>query len=169
MAMIPQEPLPLHHSWPLFDAETRLGIAGLSPFVLGPTPSPHAVGTIDSILAARGVGVWECDLRDNRLTWTAGVYDLFGLPRGMALERGLTVSIYRPHSRVAMEELRAHAIRHKRGFTVDVELRQPDGDERWMRLSAVPVLGNGKVVRLCGLKIDVTAEYDMEMSCAKQS
>jgi PAS domain-containing protein len=111
-------------------------------------------------LAARGIGLWECDLRNDHLRWSAGVYDLFGLPRGMTLERGLTLSLYSPASRPVMEELRAHAIRHRRGFTVDVELRQPGGDTRWMRLSAMPILERGKAVRLRGLKIDVTAEYD---------
>lgn len=153
-------PLPLYHSWPLFEAAERLDTPAISPFVLGAVPSPLAVAPIDGALAARGIGVWECDLATSQLTWTQGVYDLFGLPRGQAIARSLAVSIYQPRSRGVMEELREHAIRTKRGFTVDAALRQPGGDERWMRLSAVPIVERGKVVRLCGVKIDVTAEYD---------
>jgi PAS domain-containing protein len=162
--MIPTEPLPLHHSWPLFDAESRMAIPGLSPFAIGAQPSPLAVGPIDGILAARGIGLWECDLSDDSVIWTAGVHDLFGLPRGERVPRALALSLYRPHSRRATEALRAYAIRHKRGFTIDAEIRQPGGDERWMRLTAVPVLEERKVVRLCGIKVDVTREYDMPLS-----
>jgi PAS domain-containing protein len=70
------------------------------------------------------------------------------------------VSLYCPDSRQAMEQLRAHAIKHRRGFTVDAEIRRPDGEHRWMRLSAMPVLDGGLVMRLRGTKIDVTDEYD---------
>lgn len=112
-------------------------------------------------LAARGLGLWDCDLADQSLRWTAGVYDLFGIPRGERVDRPLAVSIYARRSRGAMEQLRAHALRFRRGFTVDVELRQPSGETRWMRLSAVPILRDDKPVRLRGLKQDVTAEYDV--------
>jgi PAS domain S-box-containing protein len=153
-------PLPLYYSWPLFEAAERLDLPAIRPFSFGSAPSPLGVVPIAGVLAAQGIGVWECDLADNRLTWTQGVYDLFGLPNGVAVERSLTVSLYHPESRIAMEQLRAHAIRHRRGFTIDVAIRRPDGEDRWMALSAVPIIENRKVERLCGLKVDVTERYD---------
>ncbi|HEX7823079.1 MAG TPA: PAS domain-containing protein [Sphingobium sp.] len=164
--MSPTLPLPLNHSWPLFAARDHLEVLLPRSFGTGALPSPIAVAAIEDDLADRGIGVWECDLSNNWVTWSAGVYDLFGLPRGMVLDRGLTVSLYTPSSRAVMEELRAYAIRHRRGFTVDAELRRPGGDHRWMRLSAVPLLEGGKVMRLRGLKVDVTAEYDGGLPCA---
>ncbi len=163
-ATTPTAPLPLNHSWPLFDAGERLDVSPLGPFRLGAQPSPSAITAIDEELAGRGIGVWECDLHDNRITWSHGVYDLFAMPRGMAVDRDYSVSLSSPSSRAVMEYLRAYAIRHKRGFTVDAELSLPGGDHRWMRLSARPVLDDGKVVRLCGVKIDVTAQYDGSLS-----
>lgn len=162
--MIPTEPLPLHHSWPLYEAIPRLQLLGVVPMVVGKAPLAHAdfaraCKRIYDPLAARGFGVWDCDLRDERLTWSAGVYDLFGLPRGEAVTRTLAVSLYCPRSRAAMEQLRSHAIKHRRGFTVDAEIRRPDGEHRWMRLSAMPVLTGDRVTRLRGTKIDVTDEY----------
>lgn len=159
--MTPTEPLPLYHSWPLFEAVERLQLPDILPFAIDGLPSPAAIGPIDGALVARGIGIWECDLRDNRLSWSAGVFDLFGLPRDEPVSRPLAVSLYCPDSRTAMEQLRAYAIRHRRGFTVDAEIKRPDGDHRWMRLSAAPVLEGGKVVCLYGLKIDVSAEYDV--------
>lgn len=155
------EPLPLYHSWPLFESGVRLALGddaeGIEPGAL----LWAAVGWAqEDRLAARGMGLWDCDLADQSLRWSAGVYDLFGIPRGERVERPLAVSIYTERSRSAMEQLRAHALRFRRGFTVDVELRRPVGDTRWMRLSAVPVLRGAKPVRLRGLKQDVTAEYD---------
>lgn len=97
---------------------------------------------------------------DNAINWSPAVRDLFGLPHEEPLTRSLTVSLYLPESRLAMEALRAHAIRHHRGFTLDARIRRPDGEKRWMRLTAAPVLCNGRAVRLVGTKQDVTATYD---------
>lgn len=141
--MRPTEPLPLHHSWPLYDLR-----AHLAPVLLDPDIAQN-----DEALAERGLGLWHCDLESLALRWTDGVYDIFGLERGMVVPRPLSVSLYAPESREAMERLRAYAIRHRRGFTLDVDINQADGGGRCaMRLIAAPVLREDVVVGLHGVK-----------------
>ncbi|HWW56800.1 MAG TPA: hypothetical protein VN047_07910 [Sphingopyxis sp.] len=50
------------------------------------------------------------------------------------------------------EKLRAYAIRHRRGFTLDAEIRPVHAAPRWMRLIAAPVCIEDRAVRLQGLK-----------------
>lgn len=138
--------LVLSHSWPAYEAAERV------PIVVQPTLVAPA--------ATVPMGVWSCALETQALTWSPAVYALFGLPEDERLTRALTVSLYLPASRLAMEELRAYAIKHHRGFTLDAQIRQPDGARRWMRLSALPIVEGRRVVRLTGTKQDVTAEYD---------
>lgn len=145
--------LPLFHSWPLYDAPARLGLAGAG------AGSEDIVASIGA-LATHDMGVWSCNLADNSLKWSGAVHRLFGLPEDEPVTRGFAVSRYLPGSRVAMETLRAYAIEHRRGFTLDALIVRADGDKRWMRLSAVPVVAQGKAVRLTGTKQDVTAAYD---------
>jgi PAS domain S-box-containing protein len=152
-SLIQADPHPLTHSWPLFDASARMALANLAfSGTLAPEWTQNAT--------APGIGLWSCNLADNALTWSSAVYELFGIPTGEALTRDLTVSFYGKPSRDAMESMRKHAIRHRRGFTMDALLRRPDGEKRWMRLTAMPILVDRKVARLCGIKQDVTAEYD---------
>lgn len=149
--------LSLFHSWPLFDAEERIG--GVQLEALG--QMLREPSEVDSLASTSSTGLWACDLtRDNKLLWSPQVYELFGLGQHEPLTRTSAVSCYAPRSRAAMEALRAHAIHHRRGFTLDAMLRRHDGEMRWMRLSAMPVVADGKVVRLCGTKQDVTIEYD---------
>jgi hypothetical protein len=54
-----------------------------------------------------------------------------------------------------MERLRAYAIKHRRGFTIDVEIRTIGGDPRWMRLIGAPVCEGDRVTHLHGLKVIV--------------
>lgn len=142
--MRPVEPLPLHHSWPLYDLREHL-----APVMLDPSLARN-----DVALAERGLGLWHCNLADESLNWTAGVYDIFGLERDSTVPRALSVSLYAPDSRDAMERLRAHAIRHRRGFTLDVDIHQADGMGRCaMRLIAAPILDAGRnVIGLHGVK-----------------
>ena len=52
-----------------------------------------------------------------------------------------------------MERLRSYGIRHKRGFTLDVEIRTVSGEPRWMRLIAAPICEANRATRLTGLKL----------------
>jgi len=53
-----------------------------------------------------------------------------------------------------MERMRAHAIRHRCGFTLDVEISASAvGEARTVRLIAAPVCEGDLAVRLHGLKL----------------
>lgn len=152
--MSSSDSLPLFHSWPLFDAASRMGLDGLNILGLPDVDTARLAAQAD-------IGVWSCDLTNgDRLRWSPQVYSIFGLPDGEPLTRSLAVSLYAERSRVAMETLRNYAIQHRRGFTMDAMIRRPNGDARWMRLCAMPIISEGRVVRLCGTKQDVTIDYD---------
>lgn len=150
-------PLPLHYSWPLSESGWRFDFGML--FNAAALGEKGFSSLHDDRLAAQGIGKWTCDLADNSLAWTDPVFDLFGLPRGARLSRDEIVALYCDESRAAMERLRAHAIKHRRGFTVDLEIRTVAGRRRWMRLLAAPVCEGNRVVRLQGLKQDISREY----------
>ena len=153
----PTDPLPLHHSWPLFESGCHFDL-GMS-FEPDATDADGFALPGDAPLAAQGIGRWSCDLADNSLAWTSPVFDLFGLPRDAPIARDDIVALYCEESRAAMERLRAYAIKHRRGFTVDMEIRTGGGRRRWMRLLAAPVCDGNRVVRLEGLKQDISRHY----------
>jgi PAS domain S-box-containing protein len=105
---------------------------------------------------------WQCDLRDDSLTWSEGVYDLFGLPRGSALERDAIVAMYLPESQAELARLRGAAIAACGSFTFEARIRRADGEVRWMRITADVVTEKGVARYLYGTKIDVTDEMTGE-------
>lgn len=145
------EPLPLTHSWPLWEQPRHFELGHLLNSAISDQLEPARIGEV----GPHHAGCWECDLSDNSLLWSGGVYDIFGLPRWTPVRREETVALYSEQSRAVMERLRAHAIKHRRGFTVDVNIRPAAGESRWVRLMAAPVCVGGKVVRLHGLKLVV--------------
>lgn len=146
------EPLPIHCSWPLADQPRHFELGLVLSCAVTDVIKPPEVGA----LGIHHAGCWECDLSDDSLGWSGGVFDIFGLPRGAKVTRKDAVGFYAEHSRAAMERLRAYAIRHKRGFTIDAEILPGNGyASRWMRLIAAPVCDGDTVVRLHGLKLAI--------------
>jgi PAS domain-containing protein len=101
---------------------------------------------------------WECDLANDALRWSRGVFDLFGLPPGVRLDRRAIVEMYVGESRVLLDRLRAEAIATCGSFTFDAQIRRINGELRWMRLTADVLAQNGRAIRLYGTKQDITAE-----------
>lgn len=145
----PAVPLELSHSWPLFEQARHLELGSILDSAAIDAIAPATIGAV----GLQHAGVWECDLGDNSLIWSGGVYDIFGIPRGAVVSRDEAVALYCEGSRAAMERLRAHAVKHRRGFTIDVEIRLATGENRWMRLIAAPVCIDDVAVRLHGLKL----------------
>jgi len=137
------------HYWPLDEHGHR--------FVLGRMIDVSAAVVREyaqeRIAAGARMGRWECELSDDRLTWSDEVYDLFGVPRGTRVTRAEALTYYGDHSRAAMERLRAAAIEQNRAFVIDTEMRPGHGQARcWMRVVGAPVSEKGKVKRLQGFK-----------------
>jgi PAS domain-containing protein len=151
--------LPLTHSWPVFEQGHRFDLGFVHGCDTTLLAKPALLPLDEQALARLGIGLWECDLNGDHLTWSPEVYELFGLPRDARVTRAEAVALYCPDSCAQMERLRAYAIKHCRGFTLDAELRPRGGAHRWMRLMAAPIRVDGHVVRLHGLKQDVSHEY----------
>ena len=141
--------LPLYNSWPLSEQGRHFDFGSVLNCAVTDALEPVEVGAVGNHHA----GCWECDLADNSLIWSGGIYDIFGLPRGVEVTREEAVAFYSAESRAEMERLRTYAIRHKRGFTLDVQICPVVGETRRVRLIAAPVCVGDRAVRLHGLKL----------------
>ena len=101
---------------------------------------------------------WQCDLATEKLSWSTGVFDLFGIPPGAAIDRRSTLEFYVPESRRLLDRLRTEALETCGSFTFEAQIRRVDGGLRWMRLNADVQKRNGRAVTLYGTKQDITAE-----------
>lgn len=109
-------------------------------------------------LQPAALGAWECNLANETLSWTDGIYDLFGLQRGSEIYRKATLDLYEERSRREMEQRRSNAIRTGQGFALDCRIRAASGEKRWMRLIVGVGHQHGRPIRIFGSKQDVTAE-----------
>ncbi len=101
---------------------------------------------------------WQCDLATEKLCWSTGVFDLFGIPRGSTIDRRSTLEFYVPESRRLLDRLRTEALETCGSFTFEAQIWRVDGGLRWMRLNADVQKRNGRAVMLYGTKQDITME-----------
>jgi diguanylate cyclase (GGDEF)-like protein len=118
----------------------------------------HSRKIFERASAAARIGVWECDLSDESLTWTDGVYDIFDIPRGAAIDRKRALLCYAEASLEALQAARSRAIAECGGFTLDAEIVTVRGRRRWIRLTATVESEDGAAVRIFGMKQDITEE-----------
>ena len=98
-------------------------------------------------------GYWHCDVADHdSLTWSEKVYELFGLPAGGPIEREWAVAHYSEDSKSALERVRNFGLNRDFGFILDAEITPEGAASRWIRVLAVPILADGRVVGLHGVK-----------------
>ena len=126
---------PVLESWPLSEQSRHFDLGLVLNSAVTDIIGPPEVGA----LGIHHSGCWECNLADNSLTWSGGIYDIFGLPRGLPVSRDEAVSFYSEESRAALEKLRSYAIREGRGFTLDVQIRPAVGGTRRVRIIGAPI------------------------------
>jgi diguanylate cyclase (GGDEF)-like protein len=131
-------------------------------FARGPSAElAHLKKLFDRSSKAARIGVWECSLHDERLTWTDMVYELFDLPPGYPLRRNEIIRFYTEKSLAELTRLRGLAIQKHDGFSLDAEIVTAQGNRRWIRITATVECEDDVPVRIFGMKQDITAEKMM--------
>lgn len=127
---------------------------------VGPAPAfgAPAAPTVVRSIARAGIGVFECDLRTEALSWTRNVYDIFGIDRKAVPDRQQIVALYDEESRETLHRLRNRAIHRRSGFTLDAKITRPDGTDRWVQIVAQVESEHGRPLRLVGTKQDITRQ-----------
>jgi len=77
---------------------------------------------------------------------------LFGLPQGTPIERDWAVARYSEASRRALEHVRHFGLSRNFGFILDAEIIPEGAASRWIRVLAIPIRADGRIVRLHGVK-----------------
>lgn len=129
----------------LFDEEPRGVFSGGQIFMSAPD--------LDNVRRDPANGYWHCDIaNEDSLTWSDKVYELFGLPAGVPIDRGQAVARYSERSKDALQYIRGYALGHDYCFILDAEIELYENSSRWIRVLAVPILEYGRVVALHGVK-----------------
>ena len=108
--------------------------------------------------AMPGVGVYEWRVQSDRLVWSAGMLDIFGLEEAPNAERGFTIMVH-PDDRVRVEATTSAHMETGAPYEHEFRIVRPDGEIRIVHdRGVVERDAEGRVVAMRGLNFDVTAQ-----------
>jgi PAS domain S-box-containing protein len=104
------------------------------------------------------IGIWDWDLKADRVIWTGDVYRMWGLDQGQSeLSRGLfTRIVHRDDQQRVWDELQA-AVQGEQSYEAEFRIVLRDGSVRWLASRGEVMRDlSGLPVRMIGTDIDVT-------------
>jgi PAS domain S-box-containing protein len=103
------------------------------------------------------LGGWEFDVATGTITWTEGVYTIYGVPKDYdPSDVARDISFFAEEVRPMVQNAFQRAVREGVPYDLEEEFIRADGTRLWVRTLGRPVVQNGKVVRVVGSIMDIT-------------
>jgi PAS domain S-box-containing protein len=116
-------------------------------------------------LDAAKVGIWDCDVKTGKLTWSKHNDVLFGLGQGQ-FEGTLESFISCLHSddQSTVREVMAQALQHKTDYIQEFRVIWADQSVHWLVSKGQVLCKDGEAVRMMGTVTDITERKQAELA-----
>lgn len=105
------------------------------------------------------LGRWLYDIDKDELTWSAGLYEIFGIDPKTPLTFELFMSLVEPGDRDRLRALQGEMVEHGNPFEAEYRIITPKGQKRVIfERGGVERDASGRVIRRLGVAIDVTED-----------
>jgi PAS domain S-box-containing protein len=113
------------------------------------------------------IGGWEWDIGRQTMTWTAETYRIHGckpndIPAGSAKHITRSLACYAPGDRSIIAAAFEKCCNHGKKYDLEFPFTTMDGEHRWIRTQAEPVLKDGSIVKVIGNIMDITERKRLE-------
>ena len=104
------------------------------------------------------VGIWEWDIRNNRLVWSDQLYDMFGWKgRTDDLTLKMFMDSIHDEDRPGVETAIQRSLAERSNYEVEYRILRPDGSLRWIAAKGRgEYAASGSAVRMMGVALDIT-------------
>jgi PAS domain S-box-containing protein len=115
-------------------------------------------------LAAGRMGTWQWDIGEGKLTWDEGQFRIFGVdPHSSDLTPEQVCGLIDPQDVERMRELAGLLSEDGQTYQTEFRVLRPNGEVRWCIGSAAASLdGEGRIVRMSGVTVDITDRKEAE-------
>ncbi len=121
--------------------------------------------------SAGKVGVWDCDITTNTVTWSEAIYEIFSIPPGTF---GGTVESFielvYPDDRDRVNAALQAALYDRAPYELEFRLERPSGELVWVHTNATVFYDNaGAPLRMVGATVDITGRKLAEVAAQTNS
>ena len=112
------------------------------------------------LAVSTGLGVWECDLRNNAVALSPQYRQAFGQP---PLSYSEWMKLIHPDDRERVRAVACENLEQARGWEAEFRVLWPDGSVHWMLSKASMILGEDRQPeRMVGVSLDITDRKQAE-------
>jgi signal transduction histidine kinase/DNA-binding NarL/FixJ family response regulator len=161
---------------PLYDDGDRLiGTLGVSRDITEQKRTDSQLQATTERLAlasgSAGIGSWEFDVANQRLTWDDRMYLLYGVPRtGQTEPLSVWLDSLHPDDLARCERELAAAIRGETEFQSEFRVVRSNGEIVYLKAASRALRGpDGKALRLSGVNIDMSEHRRAELQLRETS
>jgi PAS domain S-box-containing protein len=104
------------------------------------------------------VGGWDYNVETKKVTWTRGVYDIYGVfPYEFDPSSPISdIQFYHPDDQATINLAFTRALEDGDSYSLELRLITPTGVQKWVRTTGQAELDNGTIVRIFGYIMDIT-------------
>ncbi len=115
-------------------------------------------------LDAASSGIWEWDVKTDKLSWSEQVWGLYGLQvNSLPLNNQLCIDTIHPDDREMASWIIRDAVSNSNPATLEYRTCHPDGSVHWLTSRGMPLLdAEGNVASYIGTIIDITGRKQTE-------
>lgn len=119
------------------------------------------------------VGIWDWDVRGNRVSWTESLYAVHGVEKEeFAGTVEAYISLVHPEDRDHVAKALTESLEQDSAYDLEFRALKPNGEVIWLFTEAAVFRENGKPVRMLGATLDITqrklAEAEREALLARE-
>ena len=110
------------------------------------------------------VGGWEYELSTQKVSWTDGTYAIHDVAKGAFNpdDPNRNIQLYHPEDQKIISEAFRRAVEKGESYDLELRLRPENRAVQWVRTIGRPEMHEGRVVRVLGNIIDITARIKAE-------
>jgi PAS domain S-box-containing protein len=102
------------------------------------------------------VGGWEFDVGTKEGSWTKEVARIHELDPALPTDVTLGISFYYGKYRTMIEKAINEAVKEQKPYDLELEIVTRNNNSKWIRTMGVPIIENGKVIKIRGIFQDIT-------------
>ncbi|MGE0090304.1 MAG: transporter substrate-binding domain-containing protein [Bacteroidales bacterium] len=111
------------------------------------------------------VGGWEFDVKTKEVSWTKGVYDIYGVSPDTynPSEKESDIAFYHPDDQKRLDSAFQEVLNSEKPYDLELRIISAQGTLKWIRTSGYAEIENGLVVRLYGNIMDITERKRIDL------
>jgi PAS domain S-box-containing protein len=115
------------------------------------------------------IGSWEVDLQTMQLTWTPGVYQIYGFPMNQVPDLQSINKLYSSKNRKILNQIFAQSIQKNAKYEFELPFSNVQGKLVWSKAIGKPIVENGQVTKLQGFLQDITERKLAELAIQEKN